>query len=247
MLQPSDNQYRMHVFADLQPYICTSSDCPDLLKTFSERKTWAEHEFLMHRFETVYNCRDCSKSFTTEPDFLQHQAKDHKMDSLKHAQALALATAARKTVLFSITDQECPLCHEGKWESQRKFVAHVCRHMEEIALSALPQDIGSSSDISDSSSSGLENEIHSNQAKPHVKKYFTVDEMKDHLSESHRAEHSDDDGHVNTTGKCSLCEKIFPAVESYFDHLNECSAAFRREQELVIQEELEDNSSDGGG
>jgi hypothetical protein len=74
------------------------------------------------------------------------------MHDLRSTQFLAIIAAATKTILDPIAEQECPLCGSSGWESQRKFVTHVGRHMEEIALSALPREVESDSDFTDSGS-----------------------------------------------------------------------------------------------
>ena len=47
---------------------------------------------------------------------------------------------AYKTQARPIEDEECPLCQITLGKPRRAFVKHVGRHMEEIALVALPQD-----------------------------------------------------------------------------------------------------------
>lgn len=149
----------MHVFADLQPYICTSAECPNLLKTFSNRKAWAEHEFAIHRSQTSYFCHDCSQSFLAKDEYIQHLAAVHKLTDLRSTQCLALIAAAADVAIHDISEQKCPLCHATGWQSQRKFIAHVGRHMEEVALNALPKLQESDSDSSDSALSKSEDEL----------------------------------------------------------------------------------------
>ena len=38
----------MHVYQDLQPYICSFADCSSGIKTFVSRREWGEHEFTEH-------------------------------------------------------------------------------------------------------------------------------------------------------------------------------------------------------
>lgn len=44
---------RMHVFADLRPYICTFPDCRDELAQFTTRAVWANHELTEHRYDQI--------------------------------------------------------------------------------------------------------------------------------------------------------------------------------------------------
>ena len=56
--------------------------------------------------------------------------------NLQVAKDMALKTEARR-----IEDDECPLCRIVVGKPRRGFVKHVGRHMEEIALMALPRDV----------------------------------------------------------------------------------------------------------
>lgn len=47
---------------------------------------------------------------------------------------------AYKTRAKPAENEECPLCHVMLGKPRREFVKHVGRHMEEIALMALPRD-----------------------------------------------------------------------------------------------------------
>jgi hypothetical protein len=140
----------MHVFADLAPYICTFADCPDLLTTYPTRKLWAEHEFANHRSFEQYECHDCSRIFSKEDKFVEHISDEHQYKELNHMQLLATISAAKKSVIQPLSEQQCPLCKKRGWRLQRDFVTHLGRHLEDIALSALPRDVGGDSD-SDSS------------------------------------------------------------------------------------------------
>lgn len=138
--------WKMHVFADLHPYICTFPDCPNLLTTYPTRKLWAEHEFTTHRSHEQYECHDCSQTFIDENEFVDHINDDHQYKELNHTQLLATISAAKQSVLDPLNDQACPLCHKTSWTLQRDFVTHLGRHLEEIALSSLPRDDDSESE-----------------------------------------------------------------------------------------------------
>lgn len=61
--------------------------------------------------------------------------------------------AAEKRTETSIADQKCPFCLTILATTKRNFITHVARHMEEVALGALPIDDDSVSlVISDSAS-----------------------------------------------------------------------------------------------
>ena len=48
---------------------------------------------------------------------------------------------AYRTEATRVEDNECPLCRIVVGKPRRAFVKHVGRHMEEIALMALPRDV----------------------------------------------------------------------------------------------------------
>lgn len=77
------------------------------------------------------------------------------MTDLEGNHGRIMLAAATTTVVDSIAQQECPLCRETDWPSQRKFVTHVGRHMEEVALSSLPREIDSDDNSTRSDSEGV--------------------------------------------------------------------------------------------
>ncbi|KIW31769.1 hypothetical protein, variant [Cladophialophora immunda] len=138
--------WKMHVFADLSPYICTFQDCPTMLDTYPTRKLWAEHELTEHRSDMFFECHDCPGTFSVASDFTQHLAQEHQYSSLNHTQMLAVLSAAKKSTPHPVDTYQCPLCHRDGWDSRRSFITHVGKHLEEISLSALPRDVDSGSE-----------------------------------------------------------------------------------------------------
>jgi ankyrin repeat protein len=138
------NISRRHVFADLKPHICTFSDCKDALRTFPTREMWETHEFDQHRFDTVLCCSVCSSSFPME------EREDH----LQVAHGILLEKKALVTSLgfyeqrkpHEAASLSCPLCLCVPGESRRNFVTHVGKHMESVALAALPRENDSDSE-----------------------------------------------------------------------------------------------------
>ncbi len=129
----------MHVFLDLQPYICTFAGCRDMLVTFPSRAVWSEHEFQQHRVKESYKCSDCGQEFGSRDLFIRHLEVDHHL-LMNNKQQAAVLSAARCSVAPSWATQQCPLCLQQGWLSRRQFDTHVARHMEEIALASLPRD-----------------------------------------------------------------------------------------------------------
>src|ERR1700722_3696782 len=134
------NRSRMHVFADLKPYICTYENCPSAFVTFPDRKSWAQHEFSYHRSDVIFKCDDCDRELTNEAAFSAH-VEEYHIAKPSNTQLLAqAAAAAREMRHHPANEQSCPLCLQNGWQDERKFIAHVARHMEDIALGAVPRN-----------------------------------------------------------------------------------------------------------
>ena len=135
----------MHAFADLRPYICTFSDCKDELAQFNTRAAWADHEFTQHRYDRIWNCPECSKKFASSLDWEQHLQETHRR-VFTGRQLYVARNAANQIQPRPIEAEECPLCRIVVGKPRRVFVKHVGRHMEEVALMALPRSTEEDSD-----------------------------------------------------------------------------------------------------
>jgi hypothetical protein len=150
----------MHVFKDLQPYICTFEGCRDMLVTFPTRKSWSDHEFSIHRQRQFFACYQCRQELETEEIFRQHLEGVHSI-RFNHKQFLATASTAKVKARSPVIDEQCPLCLKSGWTSARAFTTHVGRHMEGIALTSLPRN--------DESDSEGEDESQSTRSQPRLK------------------------------------------------------------------------------
>ena len=130
----------MHIFADLQPYICTFADCEDELAQFPNRAAWAEHEFSQHRITQSWSCPKCPQAFISVSGWQSHIQEKHFLFFSGHNCNVA-KDMAHRTEATRIEDEECPLCRIVVGKPRRAFVKHVGRHMEEIALMALPRNV----------------------------------------------------------------------------------------------------------
>jgi hypothetical protein len=129
----------MHVYADLQPYICTFDDCRSMLLTFPNRMTWSQHELTEHRIFKSWTCHLCPATFSADATIVEHLQRKHDLPPRP-------ASLMRATESGAVTDRQCPLCMQKGWSTSRRFIAHLGRHLEEIALSVLPREIDSDSD-----------------------------------------------------------------------------------------------------
>lgn len=134
------------MFADLRPYICTFANCEKELAQFPTRAAWADHEFTEHRVLRSWSCPECPKQCDSEIEWVLHLEKCHQRTFLgpKHQVAKEMAY---KTRAKPAENEECPLCQVILGKPRREFVKHVGRHMEEIALMALPRDNDGESEI----------------------------------------------------------------------------------------------------
>ncbi len=130
---------RMHVFADLRPYICTFSRCRDELVQFKNRSLWADHEFNEHRVDRTWICPQCHIGIPSEKDWAQHVQNSHGIVFSDSKYQIAIATAYKRKER-PIEYEKCFLCNKVIGKPRRAFVKHVGQHMEDIALMALPRE-----------------------------------------------------------------------------------------------------------
>lgn len=122
---------RKHVLSDLQPYVCTYSDCQLHDHFFENKNDWFHHESHTHRVE--WFCNTVShESFIDVEDFLDHMHTIHS-EPLDQAQLLSLHRGFQRP--SNARSGTCTLC--GKHASKMK--SHLARHLEQLALFAIPR------------------------------------------------------------------------------------------------------------
>ena len=134
----NQTEWKKHVFADLQPYICTFQDCKGGIDSFATRKAWTDHEFSVHRTTKIWICNDCAARFPGKASYREHAYSSHG-NVLMRNQLEALVNSA-ETQVGPSEDNSCPFCSENPGTKSRAFAMHVGRHMEEVALAVLPRD-----------------------------------------------------------------------------------------------------------
>lgn len=140
---------RLHVFADLQPYICLDRDCKDEEVTFPTRKMWADHEFNKHWRKEVWQCFNCNTVLDTKEDLIDHCKALHNFETLLPPTHRAMMLDGARTIAASGSGHTCPICFQHHFETSQDYTAHVSQHMEEIALFALSQSVRSDDDDDD--------------------------------------------------------------------------------------------------
>ncbi|KAK7417458.1 hypothetical protein QQX98_004578 [Neonectria punicea] len=137
------SEWRKHVFGDLQPYVCTFEDCiPDM---FSSRSEWFKHELDLHRRE--WHCSICNKPGAicgSAKDLKYHFDTAHGKEITAKQMGLVLKACERPLKYFDTFS--CPLCNDWKpsvrqVEDTKEFGRHLARHLQQIALEALPLSI----------------------------------------------------------------------------------------------------------
>ncbi|KAL9611936.1 MAG: hypothetical protein Q9167_003459 [Letrouitia subvulpina] len=155
--------WKRHVFADLKPYICTHADCLDHLLQYNSRDAWADHEFSQHRVYKKWTCSFCQSAHDSSQTWLAHLTLSHDV-KLSGNQLQVLEWSACKVGPGAIEDEECLLCITKPAKTRRDLVKHICRHMEEVALMALPAGEDDEDDVSISN----EHELRRHKASDHV-------------------------------------------------------------------------------
>ncbi|KAJ5661027.1 uncharacterized protein N7484_000399 [Penicillium longicatenatum] len=132
--------WKLHVFADLQSYICTHAECKDTLKTFTSRDMWARHEINEHFSQSQWRCSHCRIPTTTKEDFIKHLTMAHNIALSGHPLQATIAEAEETVLKRDFKDHKCPLCFEFGWKDTKDYATHVGRHLEEISIPCLPRD-----------------------------------------------------------------------------------------------------------
>ncbi|RDL40556.1 uncharacterized protein BP5553_00535 [Venustampulla echinocandica] len=126
--------WKKHVFRDLQPYVCTFETCAKASRMFDSRRDWFDHELINHRKEWFCTA-DCQQSFKVQGEFEDHMQDVHQISSPN--QLSALVDMCQRPV-DEDAEEQCPLCMETLG-SMKQLCRHLARHLEELALFALPR------------------------------------------------------------------------------------------------------------
>lgn len=110
--------------------------------------------------EKCWNCLQCSETLNSPDAWKDHFSSSHGTLFSESEFRLCLKIAEKRTP-HHIDRQQCPLCLAFPCGSQRNFISHVGKHMESIALAALPRDEDSGSE-SDSTTSKNSNKADRN-------------------------------------------------------------------------------------
>ena len=131
--------WRKHVYGDLQPYVCTFDQCTTASEMYESRREWFKHETQKHR--RIWACNGhCNKIFQSG-----EALTDHIMKTMKLTDAQVLAMVAMWSIpAENEVEASCPLCKENV-PGMVQLQKHLGRHLEELALFALPSTEGAES------------------------------------------------------------------------------------------------------
>lgn len=131
----NSRSWRKHILRDLQPYVCTFEPCSKGSKLFDSRHEWFDHELLAHRKEWVCSA-GCEESFSLQTEFEDHMRNTHAKAFSEH-QLVALVDMCQRPVEED-SEAQCPLC-VAPMGSMKQLCRHLARHLESLALFALPR------------------------------------------------------------------------------------------------------------
>jgi len=169
----TERAWKKHVLRDLKPYVCTFSGCRFQDHFFASRNAWYLHETQEHRCEWHCNVEghDICK---TQEQFISHMSESHRTE-LSWDQMTNLAPMFRRAHRSSAG--KCNLCNR----KSQSLCDHVARHLERIALFALPRSVD---DDADSNSSQSQQSLKSLEA-------LLSDNGSRSVSMSHKSSHED--------------------------------------------------------
>ena len=140
-----------HVHKDLQPYMCTFENCATPHEMYEGRRQWFNHELQKHR--RSWRCHGhCNQTFSSEDALAKHVRK-HLSGQYTDVEIPVLVEMWAGQIDMD-AEFPCPLCCDriaGTIQLQK----HLGRHLEEIALFALPSNETESDEDSVSQSSSL--------------------------------------------------------------------------------------------
>lgn len=127
----SEKLWKKHVLADLKPYVCSFSGCTLQDHFFAGRKEWYQHETQEHRL--VWHCNvEQHDRYHEQTEFLDHMSQSHDVTFLPD-QVASIAPMFRCPDRSS--EGKCNMC----FRHSKNLRSHVARHLERIALFALPR------------------------------------------------------------------------------------------------------------
>ena len=125
--------WRTHMLQDLQPYICTYSDCKTPEQLFRSRREWSDHEST-HR--KAWRCPEHpSAVFRSREGLSQHLCQVHADSFPEHQLDSIVKVGGTSTVDVR---ESCPICLVPADIVEGGLQNHIANHLERIASFSLP-------------------------------------------------------------------------------------------------------------
>ena len=143
--------------SDLEPYMCTFTDCKRPDKKYGLKEDWIQHELEAHRLHRVWNCGPCNIECPTKVNFESHMRAAHPMLFTEHQIFVITESCERRSKPKDRS--KCPLCLKA-FSTEKELQRHLADEQEQLALfvalpagSSIPGgddlDVLDDSDVSD--------------------------------------------------------------------------------------------------
>lgn len=133
---------RTHILQDLQPYLCTYTDCESSEQLFRSRREWSDHE-ASHR--KAWRCPEHPTAVYRSKSGLEDHLRREHSDSFPETQLNSIINVGETSTVD--TRERCPICFvEVDMEGGFHLQNHVANHLERLAAFALPRNVNDDSD-----------------------------------------------------------------------------------------------------
>lgn len=130
---------RKHILSDLRAYVCTFESCD--LRMFEGQHEWWEHELQFHRKQ--WKCQLCPEASAQMRSDLETHVSNTHLDIIIDIDFFI------QGCLMPRMQRNCPLCVDLEARQHnnlsasialRRYREHLGRHMEQLAMAALPNE-----------------------------------------------------------------------------------------------------------
>ena len=155
----STEDWKYHVFMDLEPYMCTFEDCVRADRMFGLRDDWFRHELDEHRVINIWFCQTCLEEFGDSRALENHLREVHG-SALSSPQLSFLVSMCERKSQARILNQPCVLCR-FVCSDEGEFKSHVAIHFEQLSLTSINNEDEVDEDLALSmlDGSSLENDL----------------------------------------------------------------------------------------
>lgn len=143
-----------HVYADIEPYLCTFRDCVRANKTFGLKHDWIRHELDAHRIQKIWRCQVCHRDYKQKETFEKHLLDNHmSMFGDLQNEFEFMSTLSERSSESISKAEVCAFCRV-EFDNRRDAEDHVAHHLEQFALTSI-KDIDVANDLDADSTSDV--------------------------------------------------------------------------------------------